>query len=200
MAKKLTKAHLAITLMTIVEAGEEGMYAPAELANSLLEKGLVEINAGDVDEYGCVATRATQAGIDHAFEEQRSAGPEEAPVAAAQTGFAIVDSVEVPKSHVRRTKQGSKYPFDQLEIGQSFFVPQTAKSENIVRTMSSQVSNAKKLYSEAIPGEFKTNKNGQQIPKLHYHRNFIARPVEDGAPWGFPGVKGAGVWRVELEA
>lgn len=182
MAKKLTKAHMAITLATIVEAGEEGMFAPPELAKELFEKGFVEVNHDAVDEYDCLATRATPAGIAVVAAEQAEAG--DTPVDEA-VSFVIEDGIEMPKGGARRASS-SKYPFDKLEVGQSFFVPQTAKTKDIVRTMSSVVSNAKKKYAEEIPGKFKESKNGP-VPVLKYTRNFVARPVEGGAR----------VWRTE---
>jgi hypothetical protein len=78
-----------------------------------------------------------------------------------------------PLAHrVGREKKADEYGFDKLAIGESFFVACTPDG---FKKLSSVVSNRKRLLA----------------PK-----SFVIRRVEDGAPWGKPGEKGAGIWRV----
>lgn len=184
MAKKLTKAHLAITLATIAAAGADGMFVPPLLAEKLSKEGFIEVNPDPtaVDEYGCVGARVTEEGASEAAKVETTEAPVEAETTAS---FEIEDNVEIPKG-TRGRASASKYPFDKLEIGQSFFVADNPKMKDTARTMGSVVSREKKRYAVET-GEMKEGKNGS-IPVLKYERNFICRPVEGGAR----------VWRIAL--
>lgn len=198
-SKKSSKSKAKVELMllaTLVAAGAEGLTAKYESVAHLVEVGDAEINPdygdGGIDADGLCQVRATDQGMRKSsnMEEQGLATQEaaevpaslfaeksepEAPKAKASTGYEIADSVPVPPVSGRgRGAGGSKYPFAALEIGQSFFVPDSEGGKHgAARTMGSAVSIANKRY------------DGQ--------RKFIVRAVSEN------GTTGARVWRVAIE-
>ncbi len=92
-----------------------------------------------------------------------------------------------------------KYPFEQLEIGQSFFVPVSEDKPNPAKSLASTVTSANDRHAYEIEGETMVNRKGETVPKKGFNKRFIVRPVEDGAAWGFAGQAGAAVWRIEPE-
>ena len=95
--------------------------------------------------------------------------------------FKIENDVPIPAISGR---YGNTYPFDQLEVGQSFFV------EGEKAIVPSTISAAN--YRYAVPsadGATKTNKKGESVPVLTLVRKFIGRKVEEN------GTKGVRVWR-----
>jgi hypothetical protein len=157
--------------------------------SSLVKDGLVEVNPAVTDPNGKgIGTRATQAGIELVQEYEASAtneptdtpegwdAPTDAPTPIpAKTGkFVIEDAVPMPK--IKRVGGGnSLYPFDALEVGQSFFVGKEAKS------LASTVANANLRYAEVIPGETRINRKGVEVPKTTQTRKFEVRAVDGGA-------------------
>lgn len=96
-----------------------------------------------------------------------------------------------------------QYPFDSMEIGQSFFVPVSAKHPNPVKTLGSTVSSANMRYSVET-GEMKTverTKRGKgnkafvdgagnkvhetvTVPVRKATRKFTIRSIEAGQTYG----------------
>ena len=104
-----------------------------------------------------------------------------APVAAAApSAFAIEDGFAVPTAS-GRGRGGNTYPFDALNVGQSFFVPNSEDKPNAAKSLASTVSSATARYAEVVEGQFKTNKKGEQVPVTRDTRKFIVRSVEGGA-------------------
>ena len=103
--------------------------------------------------------------------------------------FKIEDSIPVPTISGRG--RGVKvYPFDQLEVGQSFFVANSEDKQNAAKKLASTVSGATARYAVASEdGATKTNKKGEVVPVMVETRKFVVRSVEED------GVKGARVWR-----
>lgn len=199
-AGKKTAATVAVIgLAEIVVAGANGMFVPESVYTPLVEAGLVEINPGMTDENGNVATRATQKGIesldsaatvaDNATSEATSATAATGETQKVKTMFKIEDSIPVPTIS-GRGRGGNVYPFDQLEVGQSFFVANSEDKPNAIKSLASTVSSATARY--AVPsadGATKTNKKGETVPVMVETRKFVVRSVEEN------GVKGARVWR-----
>jgi len=199
-AGKKTAATVAVIgLAEIVAAGANGMFVPESVYGPLVEAGLVEINPAMVNEAGEIATRATQAGIesldsaatvaDNATSEATSATAATGETQKVKTMFKIEDSIPVPTIS-GRGRGGNVYPFDQLEVGQSFFVANSEDKPNATKSLASTVSSAIARY--AVPsadGATKTNKKGETVPVMVEVRKFVVRSVEEN------GVKGARVWR-----
>lgn len=187
LSKKLQE-----TLAKIVEAtnGPEGLlYVDQKAVQKLIDAGLIEINPDMRDGADNVAARATQ----KASEPAMNAPVSSAVVAAASAAFAIA-SVAMPTAK-RGGRTGETYPFDKLEKGQSFFVPATEDRPNPAKSLASTVTSANERYSEVIEGQTRQNRKGNIVPATKPVREFAIRSIEDGAPWGHTGVKGAAIFR-----
>lgn len=153
-------------------------YMPEDAAAALEAAGLAELDRSNRDASNSVATRATATAAGTlAAHLASTTAPATAPAAAPAAnpgGFVIATGVELPAAR-EFGPRGSKYPFEQLAVGQSFFVPDTTAAK-----MSSTVNSAGNRWpANATEG-----------------RKFITRNVPDGAPWGQPGKAGAAVQRV----
>lgn len=201
-AKKTAEIPTVITLAEIVAAGANGLFTPAAVHGPLVEAGLVEINPAMVNEAGEIATRATQAGIEalgngetignNATSEatsETSATAATGKTEKVKTMFQIEDNVPVPAISGRG--RGVKvYPFDQLAVGQSFFVANDESKPNAAKSLASTVCSATARYAvPAEDGSTKTNKKGEVVPVMVKTRKFVVRSAEED------GVKGARVWR-----
>ena len=197
-AKKTAEIATVIGLAEIVAAGANGLFTPAAVHGPLVEAGLVEINPAMVNEAGEIATRATQADIksldsgaivvDNATAETAETA-ETGKTEKVKSMFKIENEVPVPAIS-GRGRGGNVYPFGQLAVGQSFFVPNSESKPNAAKSLASTVSSATARY--AVPAEdggTKTNKKGEVVPVLVETRKFVVRSVEED------GVKGARVWR-----
>ena len=114
----------------------------------LVKKGLVEVNGDIKDAEGRSATRATSDGIAMVPKEELKMAEEN----AVTSGFTIED---VPVVETKRTgNKASMYPFDALEVGQSFFVPATEEKPEPWTSMKSTVASSNKRYGvPAVDGE-----------------------------------------------
>ena len=198
-AKKTAEIATVIVLAEIVAAGANGLFTPAAVHGPLVEAGLVEINPAMVNEAGEIATRATQAGIesldsgaivvDNATTEANSETADTGKTEKVKSMLKIEDSIPVPTIS-GRGRGGNVYPFDQLAVGQSFFVANDESKPNAAKSLASTVCSATARYAvPAEDGSTKTNKKGEVVPVMVETRKFVVRSVEED------GVKGARVWR-----
>lgn len=167
-----------IGLAEIVAAGENGIYTTPAIHQTLIEQGLVEVNPELTNEAGEIATRATPEGI-----KKMSKNTVEV------AGFEIEEGVEMPT----RSRAGRKtaYPFDVLNVGQSFFVANTEDKPDAVKSMASTVSSANNRYSvPSEDGATRINRKGEEVPVMVQTRRFECRPADKD------GEQGARVWRV----
>ncbi len=103
--------------------------------------------------------------------------------------FQIENDIPVPAIS-GRGRGGNVYPFDQLAVGQSFFVANDESKPNAAKSLASTVCCATARYAVASEdGATKTNKKGEVVPVMVETRKFVVRRVEED------GVKGARVWR-----
>ena len=187
MAKKKMLVVGPVGLQKIVEATLAGTILntlPA-IHEPLIATGLVEINPAIVTDAGEIATRATQAGIDLVNKDLDEA--EAAPAAPAapyvKRSFLIED---VPLSLKKaRTGRETIYPFDALNIGQSFFVANTPEHPDVAKSLASTVSSANQRFSvPATDGSTRVNKKGETVPAMVKTRTFGIEKVEGGARVG----------------
>ena len=183
------------TLEQVVEATQAGsfVYTSASVHVPLIEAGLAEINPAISNDAGELATRATQKGIETVTSTttQETAAVETAAAApiTASSGFAIEAGVPMP-SISGRGRTGTTYPFDKMEAGHSFFVPNSEGKPNAAKSLASTVSSATARYAvPAADGSTKANKAGEQVPVMVETRKFVVRSVTEN------GVAGARVWR-----
>ena len=112
--------------------------------------------------------------------------------------FNIENDVEIPAIK-RAGRSRALYPFDDLEVGQSFFVPATEEMKDPGKSLASTVSSASKRYATQ-DGTRTINRRDKEtgaltpveVPAYNYERKFMVRSVDES------GVKGARVWRVEV--
>jgi len=192
-----------LSLNDVIEATKAGniVYTSPAFHNPLIASGQVEINPDMIDEHGNIATRAI-------LKENKmtdTATVETKPV------FEIEDNVEIPEK-VRKTSgtragRTAVYPFEKLEVGQSFFVPNKEGTNKkgqpfspAVKAMASTVAGANARYSEVIEGETRTMNRGKNkgavVPATKQTRLFklfeASKTLQDGST-----VPGAYVKRME---
>lgn len=171
------------------ETSKNGHTFCSVLEISELEKrGLVESNPDMQNEDGDTAVRATMQGFDLIYpdgspepEPTTQAVEEPAPAKTkGNTMFVIEDAIPVPAKTVKRGRAAgsSKYPFHQLEVGQSFMVPATDKLPDPAKSLASAVAAAIRVY--ATQNGTKTYK-GREITAYTPTRMFEVRAVEGGA-------------------
>ena len=151
-AQKLKRESLeglpAIVAATQSEIGY--MFAPLENAEWLNKNGLVEFDVSIINEAGFIATRATTKGIEKVMSENVQVEAA-APVAS---GYVIEDiAVEVVSKRRGGGRAGVSYPFDALQVGQSFVVPATEKKPNPVKSMASSITAANARYATPLTNE-----------------------------------------------
>lgn len=206
-----TLDHIQKTMLGTVVSGtldEDKGFAMVKndpTAAAMVDGGLIEVN-GAITKGDQIAARATEAGIALWQENVRALmtsdpdgqeAPEEAPTPAptpgdggeVSGGYQIETGVPIP-AKVRRTRQ-TEYPFDQLNVGDSFFVPATEERPDPTRALASTVASASKRYATQDGTRTvtrKSRKTGEQetveIPTYHYDRRFkIARVDGGGRIW-----------------
>ncbi len=206
------------TLEDIVKATQSEaklLYTSAEVHANLIKDGLVEINT-DLQqlENGVLltATRATQKGIDKVMGLDQAAhydGPEDDEdqdsefedegedfAAEGEAAFALEDGIQIPSNRHRYSPRKSIFPFLQMQVGNSFFVPidkvpLTEKTKDPVRCMSHILTNMNSRFSEDHPTETRENRNGEIVPKKVPTRKWEMRNVMEGRQH-----VGIRVWRV----
>jgi hypothetical protein len=191
----MKKQSIAL-LATIVAAGVQGTFAEEKALTELLTEKLVEVNPEMKNDKNEIAVRATEAGMNYGKEQKAETAP-------AQGQLFALASVAIPIPEAKRAAgagRTGKYPFDKMEVGQSFFVAATAEQdqEALFKSLGSTALSAKRRYAVET-GETKTNKAGESVPVLDYKRVFEVRRIDDGAPWDakLAGVKGVACWRME---
>jgi hypothetical protein len=200
MAKKTTKTQVApainaVLLGKIVDASRNGGFTyatPAEVA-SLVEAGLVEVNEVMTDGAGGYATRATQAGFEAIGEVN---------VPATETAVSV-NKFEVAAGFVppvkTRGRKPSTYPFETMNVGDTFFVAASEKMPDPGKSLQSTVGAANARFAEDVPGEFKKNRKGEDVAVRRNTKMFKVVAVEAGKVYGnfTAPANGAVVWRAE---
>lgn len=216
MAKaKTTKTEAAalntdlLKAIASATAANSFMYVSKEDGMPLLATNppLIEVNTSmlDPNDANKAAARITLAGT-NLLKGLTQVNTQATPAGPAET-FEILSGIALPPSK-RGNKLGgggapTKYPFDKLEVGQTFFVPVSAKHPDPVKSMGSTVSAAHARFAQKT-GEVETvvrskrgekNKveldaNGQKImiektrEKMRFTRRFAIRAIEAGKVYG----------------
>lgn len=174
MAKKLTAGDKAL-LATIIAAMANAdapfhMATPAEVKN-LLDNGMVETNT-EITDGDKVAVRATEKGQAEAPALATNEGNNNTVsdtntnAAPAASAFALIEGAVLPEG--RAPRSSSVYPFETMNVGQSFFVPATEDKPNPAKSLASTISSANKRFS-------KEGADG---------RKFTVKPVKSGVAYG----------------
>ena len=179
------------SLKATIEASAEGfIFAQVVDVNPFINEGLVEVNEAITDENGAVAVRLSTVAETQAEGVAAVAAVAETKAKpVVKSSFALEDDVPMPK--FKRATGGALYPFEEMQIGQSFFVPNTDDKPDAAKSLGSTVSSATARYSIEDPsGATTTNLKGETVPVMIEQRKFVVRKVEGGAR----------VWRVALDA
>ena len=157
--------EILMKLLRFVVKETQGVYgfanAPKNLVDKIekLEPGLIQPRSGaEVDPAGNIAVFATSKGITAALGE--GAITTEATAPATESKF-VLETGFTPPVTKRGGVKASLYPFAQMKIGQSFFIPATAERPNPAKALASTASSASKRFKDS-------------------GRKFIARPRKAG--------------------
>lgn len=205
---KITKAMIATCVA--INASSTGflMLTQAEGAD-VVGAGFAKVNTANV-EGDKAAVSLTETGVKLAAENGA-----DAPVSSGTANYEIESDVAMPTGGTRRGRESS-YPFDKLEIGQSFHVAKTTENPDPASRLASSVSGARvkysvetgesetvtvKSYKKDEKGSYVKDAEGKRIvegtsevtrPKLATTRDFACKSVDASDPKG----EGARVWRV----
>ena len=177
--KKQTAAFAALSA-AIAASAEGFIYAAAADVAPFVAADLVETNESITDANGNIAVRLKPAASTEGTSTVNTANTAAPTASAAPSSFAIEDGIALPTAS-GRGRGGNVYPFDALNVGQSFFVPNTEEKPNAAKSLASTVSSATARYAEVVEGQFKANKKGEQVPVTRETRKFVVRSVEGGA-------------------
>jgi len=210
--KAATVAQVGIAAIVAATNSPAGfMYVHKDEAQRLTAEGLAEVNMAIVNPQNPneFATRATQKGKDSVtsasagFGQPSQTAPASNQVEAetseedegqedeedSKSKFVIDTGIPIPTISGRGGRAGvSIYPFDKMEVGNSFFVPKAAK--NLASTISS--ANARYATPELdANGQpvMRQDKKGNDVPKTKMTRQFVVRSVTEN------GVSGSRIWR-----
>lgn len=208
------RKNIDVELLKKIAAGIVA-YISKEDGMPLLKQELISVDTTDLNEKGDARVALTEKG--NAMVSGNGAA------VTAATGYGVIKGAVLPPSKRGNAKGGgapTQYPFDQLEVGDTFFVPKSDKHPNPEKTLGSTVSSANMRYAEKT-GEIKTvtrNKRGAknklikdeqgnpisetvQLPVYRFTRRFSLRPVEAGKTYGnwVAPADGVLIARVELK-
>lgn len=173
---------------------------------------LVEVNDAmpDPSDATKFATRATADGVAFAETPEPASAPANGAAVAAVSNYPILKNVVLPEAKKRGNISGgqgapTKYPFAQLEVGDTFFSPNSDhKNKDAHKSLGSTVSAQNDKYSEPT-GEMKSvtravrdpetkkaklGPDGKkitetvQLPVKKYARKFTIRQVTGGKNYG----------------
>ena len=196
MAKEAKVNKSVLAALALIQSTGRATQAVGE---PLVKMGLIEVNTGDVDENGAAAARLTQKGID-SMPVAKSAA------VAGPSAFALIDGVVLPESKrgFGRVAGVSKYPFANMNVGQSFFVTNAeVDGGDALKKLTSTVSNMNNKYRTSTGAtESKTRtkrgpgnkavldeagnkvKETATVPVYTQDRKFSIRGVKAGTVYG----------------
>lgn len=168
-------------LMAIANDPNGFQYVSQAEGGPLVADSLIEVNTTmlDPNDNTKAAARLTDAG--RAYITANGTAPIAAsePVAEA-SGYEILTNAVPPISQRGNKGGGAKtqYPFDKMEVGNSFFVPVSDKHTDPAKTLASTVSAANNRYSEDT-GEKKSVTRAKRGPKNKAVRDAAGEKVKE---------------------
>ncbi len=205
MAKRIAIAARGAELMAMIAAaGDTGLMLTQAEGLDLINSGFATVDAS-VTEGETAKVTLTEAG------QASLNGSGNKP-----TGYEIEDNIAMPTDKARKGRTGG-YPFEGLNVGQSFHVAATADedADAVAARLQSSVSGARtrfatdsgeketvnvKVYAKGDDGKFLKGEDGKRVvasetpterAKLTITRDFKVRAVGSDDPKG----AGARVWR-----
>lgn len=191
---KLSKMEQAAVdrLPKIVAATQAGNLSYGEEfdLSYLIENGLIEIKDRNPTNNEQIAFVATQKAIADVNPASASTPAEtQKPKGTTKMSF-VIENIPVVAGKRGGGSRAAKYPFDNLEVGQSFFVPATEEHPDPAKSLASALTNAMKKYDvpdmDETTGIQKTKnitvpKTGEKrtIPATKHVRVFTAVAVTE---------------------
>ncbi len=213
VAKKIVEEDFVDTtvnmkLLSDIALGKVRYVAKTQDAEILLlhNPPLIEINIHEPDpsDKMRVACQVTTAGAALLTAHQNPVIEENNSMQPNVSSFAVITDAVLPP--IKRGGGGggapTKYPFDNLQIGNSFFVPVTAKLPNPLKTLGSTISSANHRYATVVgEKEVERSKRGERnrlvldangnkimevktVPVYKFTRKFTIRGVKAGVTYG----------------
>jgi hypothetical protein len=214
----MAKAPAGTVRQPITERGDEllkligaegGLYVTQEEGQDALAAGMITVDPSKPADDGTVPAYLTEAG--------KARIGATAPKAATKAAYTLRNDIPPPPVVAgKQRNRASQYPFDTMEVNQTFHVPATAENDTPMDRVSSSVSAARAKYSEEIPGEYEVKNvktyqldaNGKRVKgpegkyivlanvptnvlKRRQVRDFLVRVVDASDPEG----AGVRVWR-----
>lgn len=181
---------LARGVAAIRDPNVVALATKAELAD-LLQSGMVETGPQEKPGSNRFHYRATERGV-ASMQPNGGNGPQpaQAPQApqAASSGFQLEDNVPMPDRVAKRAGPPSKYPFEAMQVGQSFFIPATSGKPEPWKSMLSTVTAAQRRF--AVEQGTRIDRNGAVVANMVPVRRFKIGRVDEG------GKVGARIWRI----
>lgn len=174
-------------LKTVLAFGFNGGLIEATPASVELQaEGYLEVNV-DLSTQNSMFCRVSEKAVNELQLKNDSK-----PVAKAQVktygNYVIRTDRPLPTEKTRARRKG-EFPFDSMEVGESFFVPNSESRPDAAKSMASTVSSAISRFSEDDPKLTRKNRKGESVPVKNPTRVFVVtRGSEDG-------VQGAVIFR-----
>lgn len=201
MAKKKPATQVNVALLNAISNDPRGyVYASKEDGLTSFQAGLITVDTANNDANGNSAVSLTDAGKQYLVN---SVNPEK----ANKPMFEIITNAAIPPSK-RGNRKGagapSQYPLDQMQVGNTIFIPVSEKHADPVKQLGSTVSSFNMKHSEVVPGETKTiertkrgagnkaalDEHGQKIketvtvPVRKPTKKLVIRAVKGGEKYG----------------
>jgi hypothetical protein len=186
MAKLTAASMTLVSAIAVAMASDPGYaFATEKEAKQLVDGKLAEFNPAITDG-DKIAIRLTDEGLKMTETTPTTTAP--APAASA---FAIIDNATMPGGS-RGGRNGAVYPFDDLAVGQSFFVPATDDKPEPAKSIASTATSAAKRFATPVTNEdgspvmeeYKVKGEVKTREKLDYTRKFAVKSVESGKVYG----------------
>lgn len=134
--RKAISARGNALLKLIAAAGDKGLMLTKAEGHMAITAGHAVVDTGVVDGDTAKVT-LTDAG-------RAAIAPK------VVTSFEIDDAVPMPVKSKAGAKRGSKYPFDKLNVGQSFHVPATVENPEPITALASSLTGARRLFAKPV--------------------------------------------------
>lgn len=154
-AAKDTATRTAVTatgnaLLALIAAADGGkLYLTQDEGSAAFSAGMISVDTNDADSFGAIAATLTDAGKAALAADTSTAEQPKPAAAATASSFAIDDGIPMPARTSRGGSRESAYPFDALNVGQSFHIPKTEANPDPAMKIASSVSGARVKY--AVP-------------------------------------------------
>ena len=191
MLNKAERAEFAKLKAFIEAQDEKAVFAPLDHVKKFQAEGLLFVDETNKDENGNVFVSM--------FASQLVATPVATAVVAQATAsatgteeFTIETGIEIPVQRVREEGK-MQFPFDKMEIGQSFFVKAGYKNKtgnDLAKLVNGALSSYLKHFA-VDSGKVRETKSGKIQSLKLYTRKYLIRKDASG---------GVRVWRVEGDA